>query len=202
MLDTLQTWDLALFSWVNGNYHPFWDEAMYFISERWPWIPAYLLCLFIVFKREHWKSFLLFIIGIALLILFSDQITSGFMKPFFQRFRPCRTEADLDILVHIVKGHCGGKFGFASSHSANFFALATFLSFYFRERKWSMLFFFLAALVAYSRVYLGVHYPGDVLVGAMIGILGGVLISRLYFFAKDKAFNQKIEGSHQHGKSH
>ncbi|MEM6805659.1 MAG: phosphatase PAP2 family protein, partial [Bacteroidota bacterium] len=151
MLETLQTWDLALFAWINGSHHPFWDEFMFFISERWPWIPAYLFCLFIVFRKEKGRRFLLFILAIALLILFSDQITSGFMKPFFQRFRPCRSEAELDLMVHIVKGHCGGKFGFASSHAANFFALATFLSLYFSKRKWSIILFLLAALVAYSR---------------------------------------------------
>ena len=202
MLETLMTWDLELFQLINSANHPFWDELMFYISERWTWIPAYMFCLFWVIKKESPKGILLFIIAIALLIAFADQLTSGFMKPFFQRFRPCRAEAGLDFAVHIVHGHCGGKFGFASSHAANFFALATFLSYYFGRRKISFIVFSCAAIVAFSRVYLGVHYPGDVLVGAVVGMLGGFMISRLYFFAKDKASNPKIEGSHQHGKSH
>lgn len=202
MVDGLIAWDHALFQVINGLNHPFWDEFMYWISEKWPWIPAYLVCLFFVYKKEGLKGTGIFLIGIVVLIFLSDRITSGFMKPYFERLRPCRLENDWNYVVHIVKEHCGGKYGFASSHAANFFALAAFISRFFAHRPVSIFLFFLASLVAYSRVYLGVHYPGDVIMGACIGVLCAFFAWKVYSFLKNKASNQKIEGSHQHGKSH
>jgi len=202
MIEWLIDQDLALFQVINEAHNPFWDSLMYWVSEKWPWIPAYLLCLFFVGKREGLKGTLLFLLAIGVLILASDQITSGFMKPYFQRFRPCRLEADLAYTVHLVNGHCGGKYGFASSHAANFFALAGFLSAYFSKNSLTVVFFLLAGLVAYSRIYLGVHYPGDVITGALIGIMCALATWKLYTFVKNKASNQMIEGSHQHGNSH
>lgn len=175
MIDELLIWDLSLFELINGAHNTAVDTFMYYVSEKWPWIPLYLLCIGFVYKKEGWKGMGIFLVSIVVLIFLSDRITSGFMKPYFQRLRPCRLEADLEFVVHIVREHCGGKYGFASSHAANFFALAGFLSRYFSQnvgnRKISFLIFGLASLVAYSRIYLGVHYPGDVIVGALIGLL-------------------------------
>jgi undecaprenyl-diphosphatase len=111
------------------------------------------------------------LVCIALTILLADQITSTFMKPFFSRLRPTH-DPELENLVHIVNGYRGGKFGFASSHAANTFGLAMFVFLLFRNRSKHVAWIFLwAAVVAYSRIYLGVHYPGDIIVGGFVGMI-------------------------------
>jgi undecaprenyl-diphosphatase len=118
------------------------------------------------------------IIGIAVAILLTDRITSGFMKPFFERLRPSR-EPSLEGLVHLVKDsagkiYTGGKFGFASSHAANTFATAIFFWLVFRHRyRWMWVLFVWAFVMTYTRIYLGAHYPGDILVGLLIGLACG-----------------------------
>jgi undecaprenyl-diphosphatase len=130
--------------------------------------------MIIVFKKDS----LYLIMGILLVILASDQFTSSFMKPFFERLRPCH---DLEIgqLVHVVK-KCGGQFGFASGHSANSFGIAMFAWLTFRSYwKGTWLMFLWAAFVAFSRIMVGVHYPGDIIVGSLIGLFFGWLIFKL-----------------------
>lgn len=170
MIDQLINLDTELFIYLNSLHNSFWDEVMYWVSTKRFWYPWYALLLILIYRRWGWRITLGIVLAVALLITISDLTASKVLKPWVQRFRPCKPEADLDYVVHLVRGHCGGKYGFASSHSANFFALGTFLSLLFRNKWLNVLFLGIAALVAYSRIYLGVHYPGDVIVGAMIGI--------------------------------
>jgi undecaprenyl-diphosphatase len=185
MIEFLNNIDTALFLFLNELHSSWMDPIMVFISGKKEWIPLYLIFVIMIIKHFKWQAVWI-LLGIGLTITLSDQLASGFMKPFFARFRPSRSP-ELEGLVHIVNGYTGGKYGFASSHAANAFGLATFLWLAFREQyKWFVWIFVWATIVAYSRIYLGVHYPGDILVGAFIGISFGYLSFRLQRYAAYK----------------
>jgi undecaprenyl-diphosphatase len=180
--------DKDLFLKLN-SYHAEWlDSIMMYVTETVVWIPLYLVIAYFIF-RIHGRMGILILVCIALTILLADQITSSFMKPFFARLRPTH-DPELADLVHIVNGYRGGRFGFASSHAANTFGLALFVFLLFRERTRQVGWIFVwALLVAYSRIYLGVHYPGDILAGATVGMIcaaGCFYLYKKISFAVDK----------------
>lgn len=185
MIESLIELDEALMLELNSHHNSFFDELMYWVSHKFFWIPFYLLLVYLIVKRWGWNTVYV-LVAIALCIALADRFTSGFMKPFFERPRPCH-EPELSHLIHTTYNKCGGRFGFASSHAANVFALSTFLwldlrSFY----RWIGWLFAWALLVSYSRVYLGVHYPGDITIGAMVGIVTGCSVYWLYQYSTTK----------------
>ena len=183
MLDWLKDIDLQLFLELNGLGSPHLDSFMIFMSETHVWIPLYLLLAFRLYKRYGIKVYQPLIV-IGLIILFSDQTTSHLMKPFFERYRPCKDPQLTGIVVIIDK--CRGLYGFASGHSANAFAVAGY--FFFQDKKWiGTPLLIWAALIAYSRVYLGVHYPGDILVGALIGLVYSFLAIKAHQYLATKS---------------
>ena len=186
MLDFLMLLDRDLFLFLNGLNTPWLDPVMYWISDKFIWIPLYVVLLWFVYKHYGWKNTLVIILLIVLLITLTDQVT-GFMKSYFQRFRPSRDEA-LEGLVHTVKGYRGGRFGFVSSHAANTIALAIFMIHLLQKSVKGIVPVVLvyALLNSYSRMYLGVHYPGDILGGLLVGIIIALLISRLWTFLAKK----------------
>lgn len=177
--------DKDLFLLINGNHCAFLDFIMWWASDKFVWIPFYCVILFWLIKAEK-KSWWLAMLFIPLLITLTDQISVHFFKDYFQRLRPCH-EPMLNGLVRILNGRCGGQYGFISSHAANSFGLAMFSSvLLWRHRKYApwVLFLPYASLMSYSRIYLGNHYPGDVLVGLLLGCLIGLLMALLFFQLK------------------
>jgi undecaprenyl-diphosphatase len=170
MLRYLIELDKELFIFLNGFHSPLLDPVMLFVSEKAVWLPLYLYLAYLIFK-DHNRDGWFVLIGVTLTIVLADQIASSFMKPYFARLRPSH-DPSLQSAIHLVEGYrSAGKFGFASSHASNTFGVATFLFLLFKQtRRWIILLFFWAAFVTYSRVYLGVHYPGDILVGALVGV--------------------------------
>jgi len=172
MIDQLSALDKRLFLFFNGLHSPALDSIMVLLSKTMVWAPLYVVLLIVIVRAFRLRSWTV-LLTIAIIILATDQVTSSFMKPFFARLRPSH-EPSLEGLIHLVDGYRGGMFGFASSHAANTIGIATFLTLLFRNYfPWMALLFFWSGLVSYTRIYLGVHYPGDILAGAMVGVVVG-----------------------------
>ncbi|MFY0650797.1 MAG: phosphatase PAP2 family protein [Cyclobacteriaceae bacterium] len=184
MIEWLNHIDQELFIFLNGLHIDFLDGLMLWITNKKSWIPLYLLIIGFIIYQKRWQSIWIFV-AIVLVIAGADQLTSSFMKPFFERLRPCHQPLLADAVYNI--GKCGGQYGFASGHAANTFGLATILFLTLdKEFGWFKWMFLWAAIVSYSRVYVGVHYPGDILVGAMVGVLIAHLIFQLYSYFQPK----------------
>jgi undecaprenyl-diphosphatase len=168
MLEALTRIDQQCLLWLNGHHSPFFDGLMYFVSGRYEWIPLYVALLAWIIWKFRWKSIWI-ILAVVIMITLTDQVCN-LLKSGVRRLRPCR-DPDIGYLVHLVNHYCGGSFGFVSAHAANSFALAVFISLLFRKKWVNTGLFCWAALVSYSRIYLGAHYPGDVISGAVLGIL-------------------------------
>ena len=149
----------------SSTFDPFWI----LVSEKWFWIPLYIIFLYFLYKNFNKKSLFYILLFVALGITASDQIANIF-KFGFERLRPCH-DPSLEGLLREVK--CGGKFGFYSAHSSNSFFVATYITILLGKKIKQLPYFLFvwAAIVAYSRVYLGMHFPGDIIVGAIMGIL-------------------------------
>ena len=178
----LNSWDKELLLSLNGMHSPLWDYSMTLFTLTPTWLIFYATILTIIVKKHGKKSLFIFV-AIALMILCADQF-SGILKHTVQRLRPSNDPA-FSQLVHVFFRK-GGQFGFVSAHAANTFAIATFTSLLFRNRNYAMFIFPWAILISYSRIYLGVHYPGDVLCGALLGVGIAIGIYKLLTYAESR----------------
>jgi undecaprenyl-diphosphatase len=187
MLESLIEFDKEAFLYLNGLGTEAWDSFWLFMTDKLNAIPLYLLLLVLTFRVYGLKKTLLVLVFVALLITATDQLTN-FFKYGVGRFRPCH-DITLSETMRLVKNSCGGKYGYFSAHAANSFAVAVFFSVLLRNKfRWMLpLLLLWALIVAYSRIYIGVHFPLDVLTGMAIGMLFGWLFAKLNLFAQIKA---------------
>ena len=190
MLEYLQEIDTSLFLFLNGLHNLFFDKIMTVISGKLTWIPLYLTAIFFIFKKLGTKRGIITFISFVIVIALADLTSVHLFKNIFERLRPCHNEA-IQNMVHIVNNHCGGSFGFVSSHAANSYAFAVFSLLLFKNKKYSIAIIIWASIVAYSRVYLGVHYPVDILGGAILGSFIAFAIYKIYqkLFFRNKISN-------------
>jgi undecaprenyl-diphosphatase len=170
-------WDKELFKWINQHHSELLDPVMIILSDKYVWFPFYLFLIIQLF-RKYKPSFYRSLIYLISVIIVADQVSSSILKPLTKRLRPCHVE-EFQSWIYLANG-CGGQFGFCSSHAANSFGLA--FAYYFVTKNktlfWLMLVW--ATLVSYSRIYLGAHYPLDVLVGAFIGIISAKVLTIIF----------------------
>lgn len=189
MLEYLNTIDTSLFLFLNSLHNSFFDSVMWFITRKESWYPMYLIIIGFIIYRYKIRS-LIIIPAIVILIVLADQISVKMFKQVFERLRPSHVDKLKDI-IHLLHDKKGGKFGFVSSHAANSFAAATFLALLFKNRIFTYSIFFWALLVSYSRIYSGVHYPGDIICGALLGISIGLLVNQIRKMADQRLFIKK-----------
>lgn len=168
-------WLLAL----NNDYATFWDNVMLLVSAKTTWIPFYIAILMVVIKNWGKNSWLI-IVGLILCIIIADQTASGLLKNIVQRPRPF-LDPSIQNMVVLVDNYKAGGYSFVSSHAANAFGLATLTSLLLRNRIFTFSVLVWATIIAYSRVYLGVHFPGDIVGGAIVGSVAAYIV---YFILK------------------
>lgn len=178
-INALMDIDKYLLLALNGSDSIFWDGCMKIYTTISIWIPLILALLYVLIKNNSFKDFMLLFFAVVLVVGLTDTLSSGICKPFFERWRPTR-DPELMFLVDVVDGIRGGKYGFTSSHAANSFGIATFLLLLIKNRVLSISLVIWASMNALTRIYLGVHYPGDILAGALIGVTVGWGVYALY----------------------
>jgi undecaprenyl-diphosphatase len=194
-IESLISWDKNLLLTLNGKHTPWLDNFMWLMSDTLMWIPFICIFLFFLFKNKQSSAFPIILV-LLLLITFTDQISSGLVKPLVHRFRPTH-DPIIGDLVHVVNGYRGGQYGFFSSHAANIFAVAGFSLLLVRNVYYTIFMILWATLVSYSRVYLGVHYPLDILTGAIFGFLSSILFWYLYRLFENRGKQRGSKNRHR-----
>ena len=169
-MEEIIRFDQQLLLLLNGSDSVWLDQFFVFVTRTTTWLPLLALLVYVLFKNRPWREALLVLVCLGLVILVCDQFASSFCKPFFQRYRPSHEPA-LSGLVDLVEGRRGGLYGFISSHAANTFGVFAYLGLYFRRWLITSALLFWACLSSYSRIYLGFHYPGDILGGFVLALI-------------------------------
>lgn len=182
ILQTLINWDTHIFLFINGMHTTYWDAFMAMYSGKWIWIPLYLSFAVAMFHNFPRRATVVCILVIVFLTIINDQLAGSYLRGVVGRLRPSNLSNPISPLVHIVDGYRGGRYVFPSAHAANCWGLAFFIMFIFRRHLLSVTMGLWALMMCYSRMYLGVHYFGDVFVGMLLGLLNASIT--YWFFQK------------------
>ena len=190
MLEFITNIDTQLTLFLNGSDSEMLDAIAVTATKTGTWIPLGIVLLYVLMRMKNWKNALLVILCVAIAITLADQMASGIFKPLVARLRPSHTP-ELQGVIDLVGDYRGGRYGFFSSHAANTCAVAVFLSLLFRKRVFTVAICSWAMVNSWTRLYLGVHYVGDIMVGLIWGAFVGWMVFRLYRFLTLKV---KLEG--------
>lgn len=199
-LDSLLKADQELFLKINTVYiHPLLDAVYPWFREGNTWIPLYLFIIVLALVNFKQKAFA-FILFAVLTVVLTDQISSSFIKPFFERPRPCRDPILMNQIRMLLNG-CSGGYSFTSSHATNHFGFAVYIYLTLGNiiGKWKYAFLVWAAVIAYGQVYVGVHYPLDIICGALLGVTIGFIIAYFHNKTSGKIIIDDIQNKLTHG---
>lgn len=191
MLEKILVFEREAFFFLNGSNSSYLDNLMWFYTGKIVWLPLAIFILFILVYKKNWRESLLILISIALVITLCDQFASHVFKPIFERYRPTYHPDFMDQ-VDIVYNYRGGRYGFISSHAANSFGFAMYLSLLLKNRFLTTSIFLWAFFTAYSRIYLGVHFISDIIPAMLLGILIGYLVYKINIFVRYKLWKGQI----------
>ena len=175
-LQTLNSWDTSIFLAINGLHNAYWDNFMEMFSGRYIWLPLYLSIVYVMFRSFSWRVNVTCLLVVALLITINDQVSGSLIRSTVGRLRPANTDNPISPLVHIVDGYRGGRYGFPSAHAANCWGLTFFMLYVFRRHLLTLTLVVWSLITCWSRMYLGVHYFGDILVGTIIGLITASIV--------------------------
>lgn len=201
MFEKLLNIDTQLTLLLNGSESVILDQFALTATATSTWLPLAVLLLYVVIRGNKWQNVLIVILSIALAITLADQLASGVCKPLVARLRPSQDPL-LSGVIDIVGDYRGGRYGFFSSHAANTCAVATFLSLLFRNKGLTIALYSWTLLNCWTRVYLGVHYVGDLLVGLLWGTIVGILVYKLAVKCFNKFAPQDFVNIYNRQRSH
>lgn len=178
--------DTYILLWINGHHTEWLDQLMWWVSQSVTWIPLYIVLVgLIIYRYRSWKTVMAILLAFALAVGLSDFISSGILKPLVERLRPTH-EPSLAPFLHIVNGYKGGMYGFCSSHAANTLACALLFMFVYKNKITTSILIVWVVINSYSRIYLGVHYPTDIMAGWIIGCATAALAYALLGFLQKR----------------
>lgn len=187
--------DTTVLLFINGMHNAFLDQFMWLISAKTVWIPFYLITLWVVYRNRGVRGVISLALMIGIMMLFTDTLNASVIRPWIHRLRPTNLDNPISPLVHIVNGYRGGACGFPSAHAANYWGITLLVAYMLRSKKALASLALLTLVICYSRSYLGVHYPGDLLAGIIYATVVSGLIVCLYskYFEKHEPFVKQYE---------